>query len=196
MGLLLVFQPCSGGKSEKSPNCIAFWRSPFLSVWWRSPWHFIGSTAVIYSFSFFLFLKYISNICDSLDIDECKTNLCSCHVNADCLNTIGSYVCRCHTGYIGDGTNCDGNSIVSFYFFWNVIKITTILELWHVEFKSDDKNSYRVTIHFCLLRGILWKKYTHKQILASDGFSFVTFLFRNHWIIIISPPRTAVNFHL
>ena len=143
----------------------------------------------------FLFLKYISNICDSLDIDECKTNLCSCHVNADCLNTIGSYVCRCHTGYIGDGTNCDGNSILSFYFFWNVIKITTILELWHVEFKSYDKNSHRVTIHFCLLRGILWKKYIHKQILASDGFSFVTFLFRNHWIIIVSPPRTVVNFH-
>ena len=69
----------------------------------------------------FLLLKYISNICDSLDIDECKTNLCSCDVNADCLNTIGSYVCRCHTGYIGDGTNCRGNQIV-FYFFSNVIK--------------------------------------------------------------------------
>ena len=51
------------------------------------------------SFSFFLWL----------DIDECKTNLSSCHVNADCLNTIGSYVCRCHTGYIGDGKNCSGN---------------------------------------------------------------------------------------
>nr|XP_058951787.1 fibrillin-1-like [Pocillopora verrucosa] len=43
------------------------------------------------------------------DIDECERNLSSCHVNADCLNTIGSFVCRCHTGYIGDGTNCNAD---------------------------------------------------------------------------------------
>ena len=108
MGLFLVFQPSSGGKSEKSPNCIAFWRSPFLSVWWRLAWHFIGNTAIIYSFSFFLLEKCISYICNSLDFDECKRNFSPCHVNAYCLNTIGSFVCRCHTGYIGDGTNCKG----------------------------------------------------------------------------------------
>ena len=61
MGLLLVFQPSSGGKSEKSPNCIAFWRSPILSVWWRSPWHFIGNTAIIYSFSLFL-LVFLTSV--------------------------------------------------------------------------------------------------------------------------------------
>ena len=122
----------------------------------------------------FSLLKYISNICDSLDIDECKRNLSSCHVNADCLNTIGSYVCRCHTGYIGDGTTCNGNSIVFFYFFSSVMKITKILQLWHAEFKSDDKNSHRVTIHSCLLQGILLKKKnTHTQ--TNIGFRWILF---------------------
>ena len=47
------------------------------------------------------------------------------------------------------------NSIVFFYFFSSVMKITKILQLWHAEFKSDDKNSHRVTIYSCLLQGIL-----------------------------------------
>ncbi|RMX43885.1 hypothetical protein pdam_00021080 [Pocillopora damicornis] len=38
-------------------------------------------------------------------IDECARNL-SCHVNANCTNTIGSHVCTCHTGYTGDGQTC------------------------------------------------------------------------------------------
>ena len=34
-------------------------------------------------------------LCRFLDIDECKGNH-SCHVNATCTNTKGSYVCTCH----------------------------------------------------------------------------------------------------
>lgn len=43
------------------------------------------------------------------DADECgspETN--SCHSNALCTNTEGSYVCRCLRGYNGDGRNCTG----------------------------------------------------------------------------------------
>ena len=39
-------------------------------------------------------------ICE--DIDECEVNLygpIDCDVNADCLNTRGSYKCQCKTGY-------------------------------------------------------------------------------------------------
>ena len=43
--------------------------------------------------------------CHFSDIDECARNL-SCHVNANCTNTIGSHVCTCHTGYTGDGQTC------------------------------------------------------------------------------------------
>ena len=46
--------------------------------------------------------------CHFSDIDECARNL-SCHVNANCTNTIGSHVCTCHTGYTGDGQTCSGD---------------------------------------------------------------------------------------
>ena len=41
------------------------------------------------------------------DIDECKGNH-SCHVNATCTNTNGSYVCECRPGFNGNGQNCTG----------------------------------------------------------------------------------------
>ena len=44
---------------------------------------------------------------DFSDIDECKGNH-SCHVNAACMNTLGSHVCQCHAGYTGNGANCTG----------------------------------------------------------------------------------------
>ena len=40
------------------------------------------------------------------DIDECATNNGGCSVNATCTNTIGSRVCICTPGYIGDGITC------------------------------------------------------------------------------------------
>ena len=46
--------------------------------------------------------------CHFSDIDECARNL-SCHVNANCTNTIGSHVCTCHTGYTGDGQTCSSD---------------------------------------------------------------------------------------
>ena len=42
----------------------------------------------------------------TVDIDECLIN--SCHENATCNNTMGSYICACDTGYSGDGFNCTG----------------------------------------------------------------------------------------
>lgn len=47
------------------------------------------------------------NICLS-DIDECAAGISSCDVNADCVNTKGSYGCSCKAGYHGDGKNCEG----------------------------------------------------------------------------------------
>ena len=44
------------------------------------------------------------------DIDECTEDLDDCSVNADCTNTIGSFVCTCLSGYTGDGRTCTGKS--------------------------------------------------------------------------------------
>ena len=42
----------------------------------------------------------------NLDVDECANS--SCHANATCNNTVGSFVCRCDSGFSGDGFNCSG----------------------------------------------------------------------------------------
>ena len=44
------------------------------------------------------------------DIDECENGENSCHENALCSNTAGSYVCRCIRGFDGDGRTCVGKS--------------------------------------------------------------------------------------
>ena len=41
------------------------------------------------------------------DIDECKGNH-SCHMNATCTNTDGSYICECHPRFYGNGQSCTG----------------------------------------------------------------------------------------
>ena len=42
-----------------------------------------------------------------VDADECAlSENNSCHANATCVNTVGSYNCTCNAGYTGNGTNC------------------------------------------------------------------------------------------
>ena len=41
-----------------------------------------------------------------LDINECLLRKKKCSPNAQCINTQGSYSCKCHDGYEGDGETC------------------------------------------------------------------------------------------
>lgn len=47
-----------------------------------------------------------------LDIDECSHAHGGCHGNADCQNTVGSFICSCKAGYNGDGFNCVGRLLL------------------------------------------------------------------------------------
>ena len=42
------------------------------------------------------------------DLDECMGDGNNCNPNADCINTVGSYLCQCRVGYEGDGFTCNG----------------------------------------------------------------------------------------
>ena len=45
----------------------------------------------------------------SADIAECQAM--PCDVNANCVNTPGSFTCTCKAGYSGDGFTCAGQFI-------------------------------------------------------------------------------------
>ena len=40
------------------------------------------------------------------EVDECAVGSDSCHDNATCHNTQGSYSCSCNTGFTGNGFSC------------------------------------------------------------------------------------------
>ena len=44
--------------------------------------------------------------CTLSDINEC--DMSPCDPDATCTNTLGSFVCACNSGYIGDGMTCTG----------------------------------------------------------------------------------------
>ena len=42
------------------------------------------------------------------DMNECLMDMHDCAENATCTNMIGSYLCTCNEGFIGDGFVCEG----------------------------------------------------------------------------------------
>lgn len=46
------------------------------------------------------------------ELDECSTGTHDCDVNAECVNTEGSYKCQCREGYKGNGYQCSRMSFL------------------------------------------------------------------------------------
>ena len=40
------------------------------------------------------------------DVNECNSSPSLCDVNAQCMNSKGSYTCSCKPGFSGDGKSC------------------------------------------------------------------------------------------
>ena len=51
------------------------------------------------------------------DVDECQISSHNCSDNATCINTGGSFNCSCKPGYRGNGYNCSGRCLQSFFSF-------------------------------------------------------------------------------
>ena len=44
-----------------------------------------------------------------LDLDECSRMEHGCHPDATCINAVGSYSCKCNSGFSGDGISCENS---------------------------------------------------------------------------------------
>ena len=55
----------------------------------------------------------IVNLVFFSDINECELPEINCDMNAQCVNTDGSFDCTCNPGYFGNGTTCGKPSIAS-----------------------------------------------------------------------------------
>ena len=48
------------------------------------------------------------------NVDECQSSSNnSCHENATCTDSVGSYSCACKNGFSGNATYCNGNMNIS-----------------------------------------------------------------------------------
>ena len=69
--------------------------------------HNCTSTEVSYYCSCLPGYRLVNNT-NCIDIDECTEGSDTCHANATCMNTVGSFSCDCNGLYTGDGENCTG----------------------------------------------------------------------------------------
>ena len=90
----------------------------------------------------------IKNICVFSDIDECKGNH-SCHVNATCTNTNGSYLCECHPGFNGNGQSCTGEFNL-FAIIFRMFLLEPSLRLLRWPLSAISLVSHMLTILVCL----------------------------------------------
>ena len=68
-----------------------------------------------YKMLLFYDFQILHVLCLIADINECGSNdLNSCHENAQCTDTEGSFTCSCNPGYTGDGINCTSKIIIHF----------------------------------------------------------------------------------
>ena len=60
----------------------------------------------------YLFSILIKSYIQLVGINECELEIHTCHVNANCTDTIGSFECTCGEGFEGDGFICTGKQLM------------------------------------------------------------------------------------
>ena len=100
-----------------------------FSCKWQSKWRHsyvavARNTLFLNTQSFKLCIKNLAvacpvNISWTANVNECNEGTDSCHDDATCHNTQGSYTCSCNTGYTGNGFSCIGKCN-----YWVYIVIT------------------------------------------------------------------------
>lgn len=72
------------------------------------------------------------------DIDECRSDILNMCVNAECINTNGSYLCNCYLGFMSNEDNrCKGTCMC-----YIVIKLSLLTEFYHEDVDECATGNY------------------------------------------------------
>ena len=95
------------------------------------------------------------------DANECDEGSDSCDMNADCVNTQGSYTCTCKAGYSGDGIYCTSKhcrfivfvNVSTFTYYFNHARQSTVnMQLHLFQSSYNGGSGPLVRASHCLLR--------------------------------------------
>ena len=91
----------------------------------------------------YLFIYLYSNTNPFLlfsDIDECSIGAFKCRIHTECINTIGSYTCKCKQGFYSNGPHCLGKN-------FQVCACSSQLLIWKRQIQKK-KNSVFIFFSF------------------------------------------------
>ena len=71
--------------------------------------------SILYTLECYTIYHVVKAINSLIDINECLNATNPCHTNAICNNTDGSYTCTCNSGFYGNGRNCTGEYLSTYY---------------------------------------------------------------------------------
>ena len=88
-----------------------------------------------------------------LDFDYCASTLFYCDENAECLNGLNTYYCRCKFGYYGDGKVCNKTS-----------DLTPIVKT--VDKVVDCNGNYFTIVFWSDVIGVIWTRFRARKKLT------------------------------
>ena len=109
------------------------------------------------------------------DTDECSSGSHDCSADAYCNNTVGSFICTCKAGFLGDGKKCKSKKAI--YFFFSETRVTDKLRFFYYfsSFQTlHQKRLQPVRVPFHLsylwlqLRGISLDDWQYRFYLHTD----------------------------
>ena len=125
------------------------------------------------------------------DIDECLNSSHSCHANADCTNTPGSYVCSCRQGYTGNGRQCTGKAAVYYIWLTGMLNNKTTTDLHQA---MNITTSHFTHKHSRVIRLLSWDGTSHTCTTPADLTLLCTIIIRVLSLAKVLPPKKPSMF--
>lgn len=114
----------------------------------------------------------------NLDIDECTSGLNVCPTVSTCINTDGSYYCKCNEGYFQSNSySCSGNSLVIrsenvilFFLVYCLVRVYTLY-------------NRQISFFMILSSNLFFYSYSERIIPRMSSYAFISQTFSKPTIL-------------